>query len=154
MLGCCFGFFLMMLEILSCLAIFGALSEPQAWSCAADPAPVYGTADGWCNTGCWLQNRKEEENQIACVRCTRISKMLIICSLKYYEGLRIYNWDSSSCIIKVLMCTFGEGRKSGQKLHTFNCTQSDLQCYSIVYSASFSELRESDAGGKTAYRVT
>lgn len=38
---------LMMLEILpSYLAIFSALSELQAWSCDADPAPVYGTADG------------------------------------------------------------------------------------------------------------
>lgn len=41
------GFFVMLLEILlSCLAIFSALSELWAWSCDADPAPVYGTADG------------------------------------------------------------------------------------------------------------
>jgi len=40
-------FFSAMLEIrLSCLAIFSAPSELQAWSCEAEPAPVYGTADG------------------------------------------------------------------------------------------------------------
>lgn len=70
------------------------------------------------------------------VRWTHNSKMLIIGSLKYYEVLCICNWDSSSCVIKVLMHTFGEGRKSGQKY--FSCTLSDLLCYSIVYSASFS----------------
>lgn len=122
---CCFFFyyyFLMMLEILlSCLAIFFFSLQLQAWSCDADPAPVYGTADGWCNTGYWLQNRKEEENQIASLRCTHIFKMLIVCSLKYYKGLCIYNWDASSCIIEVLMYTFGEGGKSVQKLYISNC---------------------------------
>lgn len=57
-------------------------------------------------------------------------------------------------LIKVLMYTFGEGGKSSQKLYTFNSTQSDLQCYSIVYPASFSELKKSDAVGKIAYKVT
>lgn len=128
-------------------------SELQTWICMADPAPVCATADGWCNTGCWLQNKEEEENRIACVTCTHVSKMLIICSLKYCKVLCICNWDSSVCIIKVLMHAFGEGEKAGQKLHTFSCTQSDLQCYSVVHSGCFSKLKELDArGGKS--RVT
>lgn len=52
------------------------------------------------------------------------------------------------------MYTFDEEGKSGQKLHTFNCTKSDLQCYSIVYSSSFSELKEQDGRGKTAHTGT
>lgn len=80
------------------------------------------------------------------VRCTHDSKVLIIGSLKYYEGLCICNWDSSSCIIKVLMYTFGEGKKSGQKLHILIVHKVTLHC-SVVHSASFS------AGGKTEYRV-
>lgn len=85
------------------------------------------------------------------VRCTHNSKMLIIGSLKYYEGFCICNWDLSSCIIKVLMYTFGEGRKSGQKLHilivhrvTYRIVQQYIQLLSV---------KESDAGGKTAYSL-
>lgn len=47
------------------LAVF---SRFQVWSSADDPAPVHEIADGSCNTGNCLQNRKEEENQLAFVR--------------------------------------------------------------------------------------
>lgn len=44
------------------------------------------------------------------------------------------------------MYTFGEGKKSGQKLHILIVHNVTLHC-SVVHSASFS------AGGKTEYRV-